>query len=273
MTQGWLLYTRAEYLRNRPFADQFVHMGEAYGLDVTLRLIEELALPLVGPPPQFVINRTRDAVLASLLETLGCRVFNPSATALCGNDKAHGLALAHRLGLPTLPAALCANVPAALVRHGLAYPVVVKDPLGHGGTGVFLARDENALLSSALRIPSARVLVQQLCDEPGVDVRFYVLGGKVLMAVRRSSRTDFRANVSLGGTAELYEPTVEERELVEHVCDALTLDYAGVDFLRHGGALCFNEIEDMVGSRALFQLGHNPVPDYLGHIACEMGAQ
>ncbi len=267
MKRGWLLYSREEYLRNRPFADLFVHMGGAYGLDVALKLSEELTLPLGGwAQPEFVINRTRDAGLAALLQAMGCRVFNPAATALCGNDKAHGLALARRLGLPVLPSALCTNSPEALVRHGLGYPVVAKDPAGHGGSAVFLARDEDALLGCALRIPGNRVLVQRLSDEPGVDVRFYVIGGQPLKSVRRSSRTDFRANVSLGGTAELYEPTKQELDMVYRVCGALTLDYAGVDFIRHGGALCFNELEDMVGSRALFQLGHNPVPDFLAHI-------
>ena len=42
-------------------------------------------------------------------------------------------------------------------------------------------------------------VAQSLCDEPGVDMRVYVLGGEVLAAVRRTSRSDFRSNFKLGG--------------------------------------------------------------------------
>ena len=275
MISGWLLYKKEEYLKNRPFADIFLHSCKEYGLDIELRFHEELVLPLVcnggAAPgsmvrPVFVINRTRDHVAASVLESLGCRVFNSAQAARICNDKALSYLLAMQLGLPVMGTVVCSNTKGAYYRHGLDYPVVAKDPCGHGGSGVFLAQDANELANAAAMIASDRLIIQRLSDTPGVDIRFYILGGKALRAVKRSNAHDFRSNLSQGGSIEPYEPSCDDLELLGRITDALPLDYAGIDFILHGGKLFFNELEDMVGSRALYLLGDNPALLYMQYI-------
>jgi RimK family alpha-L-glutamate ligase len=293
MIEGWLIYNREDYGKNKSFADRLVESGAESGLDIRLRFANEMcigirrshlhcsmpslepspqplpqslgggeslvngALPRVSKLPEFVINRTRDYLLARCLEQAGCRVFNSSEAARICNDKIESHLLAARLGLPQVDTAFCRNEPASLRAHGLPYPVVLKNPCGHGGGEVFLANDEGELTAAASLIRRDRVIVQRLCGRPGEDVRVYMLGGKILAAVkRRAAGGDFRANLSLGGSAEPYEPDDNCRRMAERISEALWLDYAGIDFLSdENGGLLFNELEDAVGSRALYGLG------------------
>ena len=65
----------------------------------------------------------------------------------------------------------------------------------------------------------------------GRDIRLYMAGGKLIAAMRRTSTSDFRANIGNGGRAEAYAPSNEEIQLAERCCGLLGLDFAGVDLL------------------------------------------
>ncbi len=58
--------------------------------------------------------------------------------------------------------------------------------------------------------------------------------------MKRQSETDFRANVTSGGTTEIYDPTLEERHLAIAATKAVGADFAGVDLLigEHGPIVC-----------------------------------
>ncbi len=258
MDEGWLIYCREDWQKNRAYADRLIERSCAHGMNLRLVLREELDDTGVAfdCAPRFAVNRSRDWQLAQALEQAGCMVTNSSKACRIGNDKVESHRLAARLGLPQVDIAFCANNPDELSAHGLGYPVVLKDPYGHGGTGVFLAHNREELLSMAAILHCSLVLLQRLCGMPGVDLRVYVLGGEVLAAVRRQSATDFRANLSLGGTVELCEPGLRELEMVRAITTALPLDYAGIDFIYDSpDQPLLNEIEDAVGSRSLYQLG------------------
>ncbi len=268
MAEGWLLYCREDYEKNRWFAGELIARGSGLGLDIRLLIAGEEDILRLSPPA-FAVNRTRDWRLAAALEKRGCRVFNPSETARIGNDKFESHALAGRLGLPQVEYAASENKPERLAAQPLGYPVVLKNPYGHGGNEVFLARDEAELLALAAALPCERVLLEKLCGRPGVDVRAYVLGGEILASVRRESAGGFRANLSLGGSASYYDLNDAERELVARVAAALPMDYAGVDFiLDEAGHFLLNEIEDAVGARALYRLGGVDVIHFLLQYVC-----
>ena len=282
MRSGWLLYNREDYEKNRAFADRFLAGCGKYGLSISLRFLDNIAFSLdsqrlvtdgADAPPDFIINRTRQWLPARCAEQAGCRVFNSAGACRACNDKIESHMLAARLGLPQVDMAFCRNAPEAAARHGLGYPVVVKDPHGHGGSGVFLAHDEGELTAVLPCIPGEWVLIQKLCGKPGEDVRVYVLGGYILAAVKRISRSDFRANLSLGGSVEPYRLSGGEEAMVKQILKALPLGYGGVDFLIDDyGGLLFNELEDAVGSRSLYLLGMQDTAElFMGHIAAEMG--
>jgi gamma-F420-2:alpha-L-glutamate ligase len=284
MIEGWLLYNREDYWKNRFFADRLAAEAEKRGLAMRLAFADGFHTgvrggkvcvgPIGSPPPSFAVNRTRDWRIAQYLEQAGSRVFNSSEAARVCNDKIESHLLAARLGLPQVDMAFRRNDPEEIITHGLGYPVVLKSPCGHGGGEVFLANGADELIFLASRMHCDRVMLQKLCGRPGEDVRVYVLGGEILAAVKRRAKAGFRANLSLGGSVEPYALDASCRNMVERILRALPLDYAGIDFIPGGdGGLLFNEMEDAVGSRALYRLGsHDAAALFAGYILETVGS-
>jgi glutathione synthase/RimK-type ligase-like ATP-grasp enzyme len=95
------------------------------------------------------------------------------------------------------------------------------------------------------------------------------VGKEIVGAVLRLSKDGkFKANFSLGGTAEPYTLNAEEREMVMRIADHFDFGMAGIDFIfDEKGGFLFNEIEDVAGSRTLSMTsGTDIVRLYLDHI-------
>ncbi|HOO28156.1 MAG TPA: hypothetical protein PLU43_06795, partial [Lachnospiraceae bacterium] len=117
-----------------------------------------------------------------------------------------------------------------------------------------------------------KLLFQRCADVIGKDLRIYVLGNKMLAAMMRiSSGSDFRANFSLGGHAIPHTLTNEETALAKKIITALPADFVGIDFLYHKDHPVLSEIEDVVGTRMLYQHTNiHAVREYLNYILLSM---
>jgi gamma-F420-2:alpha-L-glutamate ligase len=86
------------------------------------------------------------------------------------------------------------------------------------------------------------MIIQEFVDaQPGTDLRVWVIGGKTVVAMKRTgAEGDFRANISQGGTAELFEITDEVDYLARETARVLGLQIAGVDLLfdKDGYKIC-----------------------------------
>lgn len=69
----------------------------------------------------------------------------------------------------------------------------------------------------------------------------------------RQAEEGFKSNYSLGGNAGIYQLSKEEKETVCKVLKKINIDYGGIDFIFHNGELMFNEIEDAVGARMVYE--------------------
>jgi len=129
--------------------------------------------------------------------------------------------------------------------HGLidvvgGAPLVVKLLEGTQGIGVVLAETTQAATSviEAFRGLDANILVQEFIKEAkGMDIRCFVVGGKVVAAMKRQGAPgEFRSNIHRGGSAEQIRLTPEERSTATRAAKAMGLQVAGVDILRsnHG---------------------------------------
>jgi len=144
---------------------------------------------------------------------------------------------------------------------------VLKAVDGHGGSQVCLY-DGN--VEKILRIMGRSDMVaQEKVGNRNSDLRVYVIGGKILASVLRESSEGFRANFSLGGSVSLYSLKAVEQELVQKIIDLFNFDMVGIDFiLDDNGNLVFNEIEDVVGARMLYQCSDiDIVKEYLSYIS------
>ena len=67
----------------------------------------------------------------------------------------------------------------------------------------------------------------------GRDIRLQVVGDKVIAAMLRENKDDFRANLTNGGSATDYTDKVSAawKQMALDACRVLNLDFAGVDIL------------------------------------------
>lgn len=255
----WILYDERDLASNGFFARRLADAGSDLGLDCSIVTTEGMD---PYDAPEIVVSRCRDPDISAMLEDMGSTVFNRSSVSRICNDKAMTYSLARGLGIPYLPYTLPGN--------GLppGPPWVVKSRIGHGGDEVFLADDEAEAASICDGMNGRLPLIQTVAPVVGRDLRIYVLGGKVISSVLRSSDTDFRANHGLGGRAELCEPPGEALEYVRRMIPELMADFIGVDFVFGDGCVYLNEIEDVVGTRMLYELTDlDPATMYMRYVA------
>ena len=90
----------------------------------------------------------------------------------------------------------------------------------------------------AFRQLDANILVQEYIKEAaGADVRAFVVGDKVIAAMKRQGpEGEFRSNLHRGGTSLKVKLTPEERSTAVRSAKLMGLRVAGVDMLRsnHG---------------------------------------
>ena len=125
------------------------------------------------------------------------------------------------------------------------------------------------LIRSGEPVPpqDGNLVYQAVADTPGQDLRVWLLGGEIYAACLRRSATDFRSNYCLGGSAAVYPLTPAERAQVSDIAALVQADYYAIDFVRHQGRWVFNELEDTVGARMLYDLTSlDPLADYCRYI-------
>lgn len=114
-------------------------------------------------------------------------------------------------------------------------PVVIKLLEGTQGIGVILADSKKVAeaIIETLQSTKQNVLIQEFIKESkGRDIRAFVVGGKVVAAMRRVAKGDeFRSNVHRGGTVEPVKLTEEYEETAVKAAQIMGLGVAGVDML------------------------------------------
>ena len=245
MRDCWILYDKEDLEVIRFFADRLRQCGEAAGLECSIVTTEEMDPEYA---PDIVISRTRNHEATSLLEDYGSTVYNRSSVSRVCNDKSLTYSFARNLGIPFLPYSLDMD------ELPPGPPWVVKSCIGHGGSEVFQADSEEDVKRLFSDLQGRKPLVQQMAPVRGRDMRIYVLGGRIIASVLRSSDTDFRANFKLGGKAEIVEPPEEAVDIVRRILPELMPDFVGIDFVFGREGVYLNEIEDVVGTRMLYSL-------------------
>ena len=175
-------------------------------------------------------------------EMMGVFCANESQAISRARDKLRCLQLLARrgIGLPVTGFANSTKDIDGLLEIVGGAPLVIKLLEGTQGIGVVLAENEEAAKSviEAFRGLNANILVQEFIKEAkGTDIRAFVIGGKVVAAMKRVSRPgEFRANLHRGGHADRIRLTPEERSSAVRAAKAMGLNIAGVDILRsnHG---------------------------------------
>ena len=171
-------------------------------------------------------------------EMMGVFTPNSSDAILRARDKLRCLQLLARedIGLPATVFGDNPDDTADLLAMLGDPPHVIKLNEGSQGQGVLLAEKRSASQSviEAFRGLYANFLVQEFIREAnGADIRCFVVGGKVVAAMRRQGREgEFRSNLHRGGSATPAELSAAEIDIALRAARVMSLNVAGVDLLR-----------------------------------------
>lgn len=286
---AYLIYRKEEAEKNREFIRLFEEAGRKYDIvfcTVSYSEYKEQELP------DIVLNRTRDRNVSAWYEGRGVTVLHSSRITEIGNDKWKTLEyLKRHLAPEILAQEWCPDtvyVPKEQFKvwrkavwekdYAVLYEqvpfckkgdFVLKSVDGHGGQNVlafpelhrsgFLQEEQywQAFLEKIHPLEGKNCLLQELVPSAGRDIRVYILGNQVYRGILRQGKDDFRSNFSLGGQVTPYDFSERELHWIEaflRAFDGKVLGLAGIDFLlAEDGRLVFNELEEMVGCRMLYQ--------------------
>ncbi len=187
------------------------------------------------------------------METMGMYAVNASIAIARSRDKFRSLQLLARKGIP-MPLTGFAQSPDStddLIQMVGGAPVVIKLLEGTQGKGVILADSHQSAVSiiNAFKEMHAKILVQEYIQESrGSDIRCFVIGDKVVAAIKRQAKEgEFRANVHQGGKALKVKLTSQERSIAIAAAKTMGLKVAGVDLVRSNNGPLVLEINSSPG--------------------------
>lgn len=227
-----LLVTNA-FLKNGKFVEHYEWLREAARQqEIRLDLCDNAMLHAIYGMESdeaklasysFIIFWDKDIRLAKWMERYcqkrGIPIFNtPEAVAAC-DDKSETFRLlteASEEAFSLIPSVVAPLTFAAVgytdvdflssIEKQIGYPMVIKECFGSFGWQVYLAKDREEALRYTKKLAGTPFLYQKfIAASAGVDVRLQVVGTEVVAAMKRRSKTDFRANLSNGGRWKLMK--------------------------------------------------------------------
>ncbi|KTC84833.1 30S ribosomal protein S6--L-glutamate ligase [Legionella brunensis] len=196
------------------------------------------------------------------METMGIYTLNESIAISRSRDKFRALQLLARKGIP-MPRtsfALSPDDTEDLIRMVGGAPLVIKLLEGTQGKGVILADSHQSAVSiiNAFKEMSTNILVQEFIEESrGTDIRCFVIGDKVVAAIKRQAKEgEFRANVHQGGKALKVKLSPQERAIAIAAAKTMGLKVAGVDLIRSNHGPLVLEINSSPGLEGIEKATH-----------------
>ena len=163
---------------------------------------------------------------------------NSSVAITRSRDKlrAHQVLARKHIGIPITSCAHSGEAVEDLISSVGGAPLIVKITENTQGKGVLLAKttkEAEGLIGAFISL-HADFLVQEFIKEAGgADVRCFVVGDKVVAAMKRQGpEGDFRSNLHNGGSAMEIKIRPEERAMAVSAAKVLGLKVAGVDLIR-----------------------------------------
>lgn len=186
-------------------------------------------------------------------EMMGTYSINESVAISRSRDKLRSLQLLSRkgIGMPRTGFAHHPDKIDDLIKNVGGAPVVIKLLEGTQGIGVVLADTQKAAESiiEAFMGLNASILVQEYIKEAGgSDIRCFVVGGKVVAAMKRQAAPgEFRSNLHRGGSASLTRLSPAERKCAVDAARTMGLNCCGVDILRSNNGPVVMEVNSSPG--------------------------
>lgn len=202
-------------------------------------------------------------------EMMGTFAVNESVAITRSRDKLRSMQLLSRrgVGLPRTGFARQPDEIKDLIKNVGGAPVVIKLLEGTQGIGVVLgetAKAAESIIEAFMGIDS-NILVQEFIKEAaGSDLRCFVVGGKVVAAMKRQAQEgEFRSNLHRGGSAKLVRLSKAERETAVKAAKIMGLNVCGVDLLQSDNGPVVMEVNSSPGLEGIEQATNKNVADMI----------
>ena len=188
------------------------------------------------------------------LESLGVKVFNPSASIEISRDKMYTHQVLAAAGIP-IPKSVLSRWPfdSAYIERHFGYPVILKSTSGSKGDAVWKvdSREELSALVATLDLSRPLIFQEFLRDTRGRDLRCFVVGGQVVAAMMRIASSGFKANVHQGGSVMNVQCGAALSSLAVDTSGLCLLDISGVDVLLDSASYKICEVNSSPGFAGL----------------------
>lgn len=179
------------------------------------------------------------------LEAEGIPVVNSPEAIRDAANKYHASYLLAKAGLPVPETVAVQNAEAALKVISRFEDAVIKPVFGYKGKDIARVKDgevqfsDREVESSSLEAILSKLLeergmlyIQKFIENPGRDIRAFVVGGTAIGAIyRKAASGSWVNNLSQGGSADRCVLTEEQKELAEKAALAIGTTFAGVDII------------------------------------------
>lgn len=245
MTTCWVIYNGS--LVSDKFADQArltADAAERAGVSARMMKNYEAIMDLSAEPdlPDFAVLLDKDILLGYFLKSRGVPVYNdPSIIDLCDNKAKQYIELAsHGLPMPLTIVAPKVYPNFSILESGyfervidtLKLPMIIKEGHGSFGMKVYLIETEEQFYEKVESLRGIDFVFQEfIASSRGRDIRVNIVGGEIVAAMYRHSETDFRANITNGGTASPIELTEAQSQMAIKAAATVGAVFAGVDLL------------------------------------------
>ncbi len=201
------------------------------------------------------VSFSRGLYARRIFEARGVPCFNSARVAeICGDKLLTSLAL-ESASVPQPEFRVAFDETAALESmEAMGFPVVLKPVVGSWGRLVARADDRDAaesLLEHRAALPSYMhhvYYLQRYVDKGGYDVRAFVVGERVIAAIRRWS-ANWRTNTHRGGRAEALAVSGNLAAVCLSAARAVGGGMLAIDLFETGDGYLVNEVNDTMEFR------------------------
>jgi len=209
------------------------------------------------------------------LERLGLLIINPPLAIERAVDKYNSLTLFHENGLPVPRTAVTESHDEALeCFHELGGDVVVKPLFGSRGVGAARINDPDiaARVFRTISFHHGVLYLQQFVNHGGSDIRAFVIGDRVVAAMRRVS-ANWKTNVSLGAKPVPLNLSEEMEKLAIKAAKIIGCKVTGVDLIEGPDGPVLIELNSQPGWRGLQSVTKiNIADEIISYILSELKA-
>jgi ribosomal protein S6--L-glutamate ligase len=209
-------------------------------------------IPRIGASKTFY-----GSAIVRQFEMMGVFTVSKSQAIVRSRDKLRSLQILskHSVGMPKTAFTASPSDVNDIIKKVGGTPLVIKLLEGTQGKGVVLAETISAARSvlDAFYGLKANILVQEYIKEAkGADIRAFVVGGKVVGAMKRQgAEGEFRSNIHRGGTSEQIKLSTHERKTAINAAGAMGLNVAGVDMLQSSRGALVMEVNSSPGLQGI----------------------